>query len=364
MRLSATYHHNQRAQTPRRRRDPTAPLLLRCVPPASWWLRDRGRKDTQIKRFTVRATQAQTHTCQHISGASGEQCVQIRLLGSTKRVSIRWGGYRMDTWEKEGAERRRKSGPLQEIQLGMELDWGKYGGCKFNQDLPIVTNGGGQVWKTSGGEQIKRDKNFPANGERKRWASTPSRTSLLAFFYIFNKAIVQIQITHPHMRNCSERVWNQWTWVQDESKGKESNKDIKKLSWDTSCFGLEEEKNGFSSWTAAGSREFADMCLPARCEPTASSQSRFTQSQKHTDTHTRFVTVQKCHWNQMPEKAPRGRPFAPLTQQLLHKWIRTNGCTDRKHMEVYWWTESLQQMKETDSSNNCHRSHLPLLFSH
>lgn len=252
-----------------------------------------------------------------------------------------------------------------------DREWGKKNKTRstntqwqFNQDLPIVTNGGGQVWKTSGGEQIKRDKNFPANGERKRWASTPSRTSLLAFFYIFNKAIVQIQITHPHMRNCSERVWNQWTWVQDESKGKESNKDIKKLSWDTSCFGLEEEKNGFSSWTAAGSREFADMCLPARCEPTASSQSRFTQNQKHTDTHTRFVTVQKCHWNQMPEKAPRGRPFAPLTQQLLHKWIRTNGCTDRKHMEVYWWTESLQQMKETDSSNNCHRSHLPLLFSH
>lgn len=166
--------------------------------------------------------------------------------GSTQRVSIRWGGYRMDTWEKEGAERRRKSGPLQEVQLGMELDWGKYGGCEktenevkdktrstntncqFNQDLAIVTNGGGQVWKTSGGEHS------PANGERKRWASTPSRTSLLAFFYIFDKAIVQIQIAHPHMRNCSERVWKKWSWVQDESKGKESNKDIKKLSWDTS----------------------------------------------------------------------------------------------------------------------------------
>lgn len=296
MRLSATYHHNQRARTPRRRRDPTAPLLLRCVPPASWWLRDRGRKDTQIKRFTVRATQAQTHTCQHISGASGEQCVQIRLLGSTKRVSIRWGGYRMDTWEKEGAERRRKSGPLQEIQLGMELDWGKYGGCKFNQDLPIVTNGGGQVWKTSGGEQIKRDKNFPANGERKRWASTPSRTSLLAFFYIFNKAIVQIQITHPHMRNCSERVWNQWTWVQDESKGKESNKDIKKLSWDELLRARRGEKRF----------QFMDGSREQRVRRHVSASSLWTHSilpkPLYAKSKTHWYTYAVCYCAEMPLK--------------------------------------------------------------
>lgn len=249
MRLSATYHHNQRARTPRRTRDPTAPLLLRCVPPASWWLRDRGRKDTQIKRFTVRATQAQTHTCQHISGASREQCVQIRLLWIKKKGFNSLGrlsdGHMRERrgWE-EKKERTATGNPagngtgLRKIwRMWKDQEWGKKNKtrsintqCQFNQDLPIVTNGGGQVWKTSGGEQIKRDKNFSANGERKRWASTPSRTSLLAFFYIFDKSIVQIQIAHPHMRNCSERVWNQWTWVQDESKGKESNKDIKKLS--------------------------------------------------------------------------------------------------------------------------------------
>lgn len=69
------------------------------------------------------------------------------------------------------------------------------------------------------------------------------------------------------------------------------------------------------------------------------------------------------------KQAPRGRPFAPLTQQLLHKWIRTNGCTDRKHMEVYWWTESLQQMKETPTPQTtatglicCFCSHIKKIF--
>ena len=62
----------------------------------------------------------------------------------------------------------------------------------------------------------------------------------------------------------------------------------------------------------------------------------FYNTLSHLLMHTQLVLLfrhaaKTICWNQ----APKGRSYTPLKQQLFHRWIRINGCADRKHMETY-----------------------------